>query len=327
MPLLLYKNSFSIILVLFSLVSTPAISFAQIIPFISGIEILDSGNAELQLSVPADQTVRIDTSTNQNDWHGLSTFVSEGNDSFTDLSLNQTTPRFYRATISDDLNILIGDHLATTSGDAIIHIIDHASFVISWNGLMIYNDPVGDASLYESLPRADLILVSHRHGDHFRATTLEAVKKEDTIIITSPEVFSRMSSTLQAVTTSLANDETSEQLGMNIEAIPAYNDRHPKGEGNSYVLTLGGKRLFMSGDTEDVPEMRALENIDLTFIAMNLPFTMSVTQVASAVREFQPKVVYPYHYRNQDGSFSDLNDFMSQVGSEFQIEVRLRDWY
>ncbi len=136
-----------------------------------------------------------------------------------------------------------------------------------------------------------------------------------------------MTSPLQAVTTSLPNGQTVDISGMNIEVVPSYNDRHPKGEGNSYVLTLGGKRLFISGDAEDVPEMRALENIDVAFISVNLPFTMNVTQAASAVRKFQPKVVYPYHYRNQDGSFSDLEDYKAQVGTDLPIKVRLRNWY
>ena len=327
MPVLLCKRSTHPCFALLTLFLGITITVAQDSPTLTEFQLLSSGQAQLQITVPAEQTIRIDTSTNLRDWHGQTTFLSAGSDTYTDVTLSQPIPRFYRAVVSDDPNILTGDHLATNEGDAIIHIIDHASFVISWNGLMIYNDPVGSAALYEGLPRANLILVSHRHGDHYSANTLEAVRMEGTVIVTPPNVFGQMPAALQAVTTSLPNGETTEIQAMNIEAVPAYNDRHAQGEGNSYILTLGGKRLFMSGDTEDVAEMRALENIDMAFICMNLPFTMSVTQAASAVREFQPKVVYPYHFRNQDSTFADLEDFKSQVGSDLPIEVRIRDWY
>jgi L-ascorbate metabolism protein UlaG (beta-lactamase superfamily) len=111
---------------------------------------------------------------------------------------------------------------------------------------------------------------------------------------------------------------------------PAYNlttSNHPKGNGNGYILSLGGKLLYVSGDTEDTPELRALRNIDVAFLAMNVPYTMTVAKAVSAVREFRPKVVYPYHYRNADGSFADLEAFKRQVGTDLGIEVRLRKWY
>jgi L-ascorbate metabolism protein UlaG (beta-lactamase superfamily) len=126
----------------------------------------------------------------------------------------------------------------------------------------------------------------------------------------------------------LTNGQTSELLGVKLEAIPMYNltpDRlkfHSKGRGNGYVVTLGGKRIYLSGDTEDIPEMRALKNIDVAFICMNLPYTMTVEQAAQAVRAFKPRIVYPYHYRG-----SDLNKFKELVGTDAGVDVRLRDWY
>jgi L-ascorbate metabolism protein UlaG (beta-lactamase superfamily) len=271
--------------------------------------------------------VRIDTSSNLAQWNGLITFQSAGDDVFIDNTLPVENPRFFRAAVISDRSVLTGDHLSTSLGEAVIHPVEHASFVISWNGMMIYNDPVGAASLYSEFPRANLVLVSHRHGDHFSNATLDAVKMVGTVIVAPPDVFNRMTAEIQALAISLPNGEMTTVFGMDIEAVPAYNDRHTRGEGNSYVLTLSGKRLFMAGDTEDVQEMRALSNIDVAFLCMNLPFTMSVTQAASAVREFQPKVVYPYHFRNQDLTFADLNDFKSQVGSDLNVEVRIRNWY
>jgi L-ascorbate metabolism protein UlaG (beta-lactamase superfamily) len=288
---------------------------------------LANGEVLLELITSADEFVSIETSADLKQWNGLITFLSTGNRLYTDPSPQGVSSNFYRAKVLEDNQALTGDHLSTSQGEAVIHIIDHASFVISWNGMMIYNDPVGAPTLYEGLPKANLILVSHRHGDHFSNASLDSVRMAGTVIVAPPEVVGRMTAALQSISTSLPNGEITNVLGTTIEAVPAYNDRHTKGEGNSYILTLGDKRLFMSGDTEDVPEMRALTNIDVAFLAMNVPFTMNVTQAATAVREFQPKVIYPYHYRNQDGTFADFNDFKNQVGSDLDIEVRIRDWY
>src|SRR5262249_23461228 len=131
----------------------------------------------------------------------------------------------------------------------------------------------------------------------------------------------------------LNNGSTTEQSGISIRAIPMYNlpndstARHTKGRGNGYVLKIGGKNFYVSGDTEDIPEMPSLKNIDVAFVCMNLPFTMSVDQAASAVLEFKPKIVYPYHYRGQ-GGFSDTQQFKTLVNQgDASIEVRLKDWY
>jgi L-ascorbate metabolism protein UlaG (beta-lactamase superfamily) len=128
----------------------------------------------------------------------------------------------------------------------------------------------------------------------------------------------------------LPNGASTNLLDLTIEAMPAYNltaSLHAKGAGNGYVVALGGKRIYLSGDTEDIPEMRALRDIDVAFVSMNLPYTMSVPKAVSAVREFRPKVVYPYHYRNADRSLADLEGFKQQVGTDLGIEVRLRPWY
>jgi L-ascorbate metabolism protein UlaG (beta-lactamase superfamily) len=193
----------------------------------------------------------------------------------------------------------------------------HATAVLEWNGKMIYNDPDDDtayAATYLGLPKADLILVSHSHGDHFSASKIDAVRGPAAVIIAPQSVYNGLSPTASV-------------QGLTVEAVPAYNANHPRPTCNGYVLTIGGKRLYFSGDTGDIPEMRTLSDIDVAFLCMNVPFTMTVDQAAAAVRVFRPRVVYPYHYRNQDGTFANLNRFKSLVGIDLGVEVRLRKWY
>jgi L-ascorbate metabolism protein UlaG (beta-lactamase superfamily) len=253
---------------------------------------------------------------------------STGTITHTDSRAPYLGQRFYRASQLTGTNIVTGDHVPTSAGDIVIHPITHASFVMQWNGMMIYNDPDGAASLYAGLPLANLILVSHGHGDHFDQTTLAAVRGPTVAIVAPPTVRTSMNAALQAVTTPLANGESATLIGITIEAVPAYNNNHPRGtgmSGNGYVLTIGGKRIYIAGDTGDVAEMRALTNIDVAFLPMNAP-TMTITQAASAVRAFQPRVVYPYHY-GSGGIYSDLTSFRQMVGTDQGVEVRRRIWY
>lgn len=294
-------------------------------PQFTSIQRLTNSEVVLKLSAPSGLNYRIDTSTNLLQWNSLVTLLSSGSIQHTDSGAGLLNSRLYRALELSGTNIISGDHLVTEEGDVVVHPINHATFVMSWNGRIIYNDPVGGASRFQGLPRADLILVSHSHNDHFDATTLTAVKGSNAVIVAPQAVYNSLSTALRAITTVLANGGTTNMLGLLIEAVPAYNvtaTYHPKGVGNGYVLTIGGKRIYISGDTDDVPEMRALQGIDVAFVCMYLPFTMPVDKAASAVREFRPGVVYPYHYMN-----SDINSFKRQVGTNLQIEVRLRKWY
>ena len=223
---------------------------------------------------------------------------------------------------------LTGDAIPTADGDLIIHPINHATLALGWKQLTIYADPVGGAERFSHLAKPDLILLTHSHGDHFSPATLKALAKAATLFVAPAEVAEQMPAEFRSRTTVMTNGETRTLAGVTIQAVPMYNttaDRlkyHPKGWGNGYVLSLGGKRVYLSGDTEDIPEMRALKNIDVAFICMNLPYTMTVNQAASAVREFRPKIVYPYHCRG-----SDLERFKKLVGDDIGVEVRLRDWY
>lgn len=223
---------------------------------------------------------------------------------------------------------LTGERIATKDGELIIHPINHATLALGWKQLTIYVDPVGGAQRFAGLPKPDLILLTDIHGDHLNVDTLKAVATDKTRFVAPAAAAEQLPAGLRARVVVVANSETKSSLGLSIEAVPAYNttpDRtkfHAKGRGNGYVLTFADKRVYLSGDTEDIPEMRALKNIDVAFVCMNLPYTMTPEQAASAVSEFRPKIVYPYHSRG-----SDLEKFKKLVGNDAGVEVRLRDWY
>ena len=220
------------------------------------------------------------------------------------------------------------DSIPTQDGALKIIPINHATLALQWKDRTIYVDPVGGAKVFQGLPKPDLILVTDIHGDHFSKETLAELVGPNSKLVCPAAVADQMTPDLRKSATILTNGQTGELLGIKIEAIPMYNltaDRlkfHNKGRGNGYVVTLGGKRIYLSGDTEDIPEMLALKNIDVAFLCMNLPYTMTVEQAARAVRAFKPRVVYPYHYRG-----SDVEKFKELVGTDSGVEVRLREWY
>lgn len=223
-----------------------------------------------------------------------------------------------------------GDLYPSDAGDFFIHPISHASLVIETPSGVIYVDPVGGAELYSYLPPPDLILITHEHGDHFDLPTIEALVAEGTEIIANPAVFAMLPEALAASAREMANGDSDSFGDIAIEAIPAYNtteDRlqyHPQGRDNGYVLTIGGKRVYIAGDTEDIPEMRALENISVAFVPMNLPFTMTEEQAASGVAAFLPTYVYPYHYGESDiDLFETL--LLDEIGGG--TEVVRGQWY
>ena len=212
----------------------------------------------------------------------------------------------------------------TSAGPVKITPIYHASTLIEGGGKVIYLDPAKPANV-SGLPPADLILITDIHGDHMDPNLISAVSKSGTEIIAPAAVAKTVTKAMV-----ISNGETKKWGGWTIEAIPMYNLTrgpapgklfHDKGRGNGYVLTYGGKRFYFSGDTEGIPEMEALKNIDVAFVCMNLPYTMPPEEAAEAVKAFHPKVVIPYHYRG-----SDLSIF--QKGLEGTgIEVRVLDWY
>lgn len=223
------------------------------------------------------------------------------------------------------------DSFPTDNGTIEIAPVDHASFVMTTPNAVIYVDPVGDGSNYDAFPAADLILITHEHGDHFNIDTLNAITGDDTALLTNPGVFEKLTPELQAKASQIGNGEDTMFGDIAIAAIPAYNTTeerlnfHPQGRDNGYVLTIDGARVYISGDTEDIPEMRALENIDIAFVCMNLPFTMSAEAAADAVNEFKPANVYPYHYRGRDNGTQDPMEFAEMLADG--IAAKMGGWY
>jgi L-ascorbate metabolism protein UlaG (beta-lactamase superfamily) len=230
---------------------------------------------------------------------------------------------------------IAADTIALKKGSLIVQPIQHASVVLTAKGKTIYVDPVGGAAKYQGLAAPDIILVTDIHGDHFDPATLEAIKNDRTVLIVPQAVADKLPAADKTTgLVILANGANTDQGDINIAAIPMYNlpasttdPRHPKGRGNGYVLSVGGKKIYLSGDTQGIPEMRALTGIDVAFVCMNLPYTMDINEAADAVLAFKPTIVYPYHYRGQNG-LSDVNAFKNlvQAGNK-NIEVRLRNWY
>ena len=236
-------------------------------------------------------------------------------------------------TIGFSQNLTV-DELKTTNGVLKIQPITHGSLILYHSNKTIYVDPYGGFKLYKDLKSPDIILITDIHGDHLDFKTLDSIDTSKTIFIVPQEVSLKMPKKYKAKTTILNNGQGLHRLDFFIKAIPMYNlpenppsPKHPKGRGNGYLLTIDAAQIYISGDTEDIPEMRTLQNIDVAFICMNLPYTMTINQAASAVLEFQPKIVYPYHYRGKEG-FSDVEAFKNLVNTQNKnIEVRLVDWY
>ncbi|TSC85630.1 MAG: metal-dependent hydrolase [Parcubacteria group bacterium Gr01-1014_8] len=217
--------------------------------------------------------------------------------------------------------------------------IEHATAVIHWqaqtHNTTFYLDPVGDPSAFAGLPAADEVLVTDIHDDHFSPSTLESVVVMPvTGLIVPQAVKDQLPPKLAAHATVLKNGESLDSPGLSITAIPMYNlpgssneKYHTKGRGNGYLIEIDGFRVYIAGDTAGIPEMRALTDIDIALVPMNLPYTMDVDEAANAVLEFKPKQVYPYHYRGQ-GGLSDVGRFKELVNAgDPSIEVILANWY
>jgi L-ascorbate metabolism protein UlaG (beta-lactamase superfamily) len=212
----------------------------------------------------------------------------------------------------------------TSAGPLELTPIQHASLMINAGGKILYVDP--SQGKYGGMPQADYILITHDHFDHMAPAIVDKLRKPGTVILAPKAAAADVKGC-----TVISNGETRTIGEFKVEAIPMYNMKpasdgtvyHEKGRGNGYVLTYGGKRFYFSGDTEGTPEMKALKNIDVAFVCMNLPFTMSPLAAAEAVKAFRPAIVYPYHYR---GGGVDPQDFVRALAGT-GIEVRLRNWY
>jgi L-ascorbate metabolism protein UlaG (beta-lactamase superfamily) len=219
------------------------------------------------------------------------------------------------------------DVLSTNQGgvEVVIVPIHHASLMLQFKGKVIYVDPAGAAD-YSGVPKPDFIFITDIHGDHFDKASIAKCKTAATVIV-GPQAVSDQ---LSGVTT-IANGQNLKFGEIEVEAVPMYNLKrgpkpgelyHTKGRGNGYVFTLADRRFYVSGDTEAIPEMLALKNIDVAFVCMNLPYTMTPAEAAAAVKTFRPRIVYPYHYND-----SDVKAFAAALKPKRGIEVRLRNWY
>jgi len=218
------------------------------------------------------------------------------------------------------------DVLKTAKGDLTITFIGHGTLMFTFNGLVIHVDPVSKMADYSALPRADLILITHHHGDHLDLEALNLLKQEKTKIIAPQKCAEKIGDCI-----AMANGDDKTGDGLNIEAVPAYNILHKrdsgepfhiKGEGNGYVVTFGDKRVYVAGDTENTPEMKALKHIAAAFLPMNLPYTMTPEMVADAAKAFKPAILYPYHYANT--ATARLPELLKD---EKEIDVRIKRLY
>lgn len=215
------------------------------------------------------------------------------------------------------------DIIPTPAGDLEMTFIGHGSLYLTFEGRVIQVDPYSQLTNYAQLPKADIVLITHEHRDHLDLDALAKVRHPDTIVVANPAAANQIPGSR-----AMKNGDVQTIDGIKIEAVPAYNlvhrratgqPFHPKGVGNGYILTFGDKRVYIAGDTENTPEMKALQDIDMAFLPMNLPYTMTPEMVADAARAFQPKILYPYHFGETDTARLTV-----LLEDQKGIEVRIR---
>ena len=213
------------------------------------------------------------------------------------------------------------DTIPTSQGDLNITFVGHGTLMFVFGDRVIHVDPWSKLADYAKLPKADIILITHEHRDHLDPGAVGALTKRTTRVLANPASAKSLAGSV-----AVKNGETNTVHGIRIEAVPAYNlvhmrspgkPYHPRGNGNGYVLTFGDKRVYVAGDTENVPEMKALKNIHCAFLPMNLPYTMTPEMVADAARAMKPKILYPYHYGKTDRS--RLVQLLKGSGTEVRI--------
>lgn len=215
------------------------------------------------------------------------------------------------------------DRLAGPSGEVEITFLGHGSLILSSGGTVVHVDPYSKVADYAALPKADVVLITHEHQDHLDAAALQAIRTEKTRVVASAAVAAQV-----AGATALENGARLTLGTIGVEAVPAYNIKHerspgvpfhPKGRGNGYVVTMAGLRVYVAGDTENVPEMKSLAGVDVAFLPMNLPYTMTPEMAADAARMVNPKILYPYHFGE-----TDTARLVELLKDRPGIEVRIR---
>ena len=215
------------------------------------------------------------------------------------------------------------DIISTSAGDLKITFIGHGTLMFTYKGEVIHVDPVSREADYAEMPKADLILLTHEHGDHLDPKAIGILRKEGTQLVLTKACSQRVAGGIV-----MQNGDVQTIRGLRIEAVPAYNivhkrsggvPYHPKGQGNGYVITFGDKKVYVAGDTENIPEMKRLTKIDIAFLPMNLPYTMTPEMVADAAKAFEPKILYPYHYGQTDPYI-----LVNLLKDSKDVEVRVR---
>jgi len=215
------------------------------------------------------------------------------------------------------------DTITTSAGDLKITFIGHGSLIFTFNGKVIHVDPFSPLADYSKLPKADIILITHEHPDHLDLQAIAMIRTKNTALILTKTCAEKVAGGIV-----MRNGDVQTVQGLTIEAVPAYNivhkrdngePFHPRGAGNGYVVTSGDKRVYVAGDTENIPEMKALQRIDIAFLPMNLPYTMTPEMVAEAAKAFKPKILYPYHYGN-----TDTAKLVAALKDTKEVEVRIR---
>lgn len=215
------------------------------------------------------------------------------------------------------------DMLPTSAGDVEVTFLGHGSLMLRFQGKVIHVDPYSGVADYARLPKADIILLTHHHQDHLDPAALGHARTPATEMVLTEKCAETIPGGLI-----MGNGDEKVVQGIGIRAVPAYNLVHrrssgelfhPRGEGNGYVLDLGGTRIYIAGDTENIPEMKELRDIDYAFLPMNLPYTMTPEMVADAALAFRPGVLYPYHYGE-----TDPGELVALLRDAKDIEVRIR---
>jgi len=215
------------------------------------------------------------------------------------------------------------DNITTSNGNLKITFIGHGTLIFTFNGKVIHIDPYGKLADYSILPKADIILITHEHSDHFDLAAIKMLRTKKTELVLTETCAQKISGGMV-----MKNGEMQTIQGIKIEAVPAYNiihkrdngqPFHPQGVGNGYILTFGDKRIYVAGDTENIPEMKTIQGIEVVFLPMNLPYTMTPEMVADAAKDLKPKILYPYHYGD-----TDTSKLVELLKDEQEIEVRIR---
>ena len=219
------------------------------------------------------------------------------------------------------------DEFRTRSGKKVtITCIKHASIEINYDGVEIQIDPVGanitPITDYAQFPKANIILITHEHKDHFEREAIACIRTPATSVYSNMAVYNMFRNSIP-----MANgDSIAYREDIIIKAVPAYNyteghtQFHPKGRDNGYILSLDGLRIYIAGDTEDIPEMVDLKNIDIAFLPCNQPYTMTIDPLVKAALIISPKVPFPYHY-----SETPISQAVMKLGGS-NIDVRIRDY-